>query len=94
LAVGIVLLASVQAPITIDMAGITCERLLLFKVTDPNYISICLNGCDDGKEGRALDEPLRFKDNIKMLKGFRKRGDNSKCADESFSRVTRRLKRR
>jgi hypothetical protein len=90
----IVLLASVQAPITIDMAGTACERLLLFKVTDPNYISICLNGCGHGKEGRALDGPQRFKDNIEMLKGFCRRSNNAKLADESFSRVTRRLKRR
>lgn len=65
-----ILAQPVQAQTTIDVAKITCEQWLGFKVTDPNFIALWLSGYYNGKRDNTIVEVQAFKDDIETLKTF------------------------
>lgn len=60
----------VQAQTTIDVAKITCEQWLAFKVADPNNIALWLSGYYNGKRDNTVVEVQAFKDDIEKLKKY------------------------
>jgi hypothetical protein len=57
-----------SAQVTVDVAQITCEQFLLFKVTDPKNITIWLSGYFRGKLGGGTVLKVQdFKDNYDKL---------------------------
>ena len=66
----IVLLAivPVRAQVTVDVAKITCNQFLTFKVADPRDIAIWLSGYYHGKSGSMVLEPQTLRQNAEKLK--------------------------
>jgi acid stress chaperone HdeB len=50
----------VQAQVTIDVAKISCEQFILFKVTDPQKIAIWLSGYYHGKRETTVVDTQTF----------------------------------
>ena len=61
-------IAPVRAQVTVDVAKITCNQYLGFKVADPRDIAIWLSGFYHGKSGSTVLEPETLKDNAEKLK--------------------------
>ncbi len=59
-----------QAQVTIDIAKVTCEQWLAYKVADPEHIAIWLGGYYSAKRNNAVIEVQAFKEDIGRLKEF------------------------
>lgn len=57
-----------DAQVQVDVAKITCEQYLLFKVADPRDIAIWLSGYYHGKGGTTVVETQQFKDKSEEVK--------------------------
>jgi len=62
--------AFVQAQTSIDVAKITCEQYVLYKVTDPRNIAIWLSGYYHAKRGDTVIEVQQLDDNAKKVTDF------------------------
>jgi acid stress chaperone HdeB len=62
--------AFAQAQTSIDVAKITCEQHILYKVTDPRNIAIWLNGYFQAKRGDTVIEVQQFEEFAKKLTDF------------------------
>jgi acid stress chaperone HdeB len=56
--------------VTIDVAKITCDQYLLFKVTDPRNITLWLSGYYHGKRGITLVDQQALRDNEDKVKDY------------------------
>jgi len=59
-----------QAQVQIDVAKISCEQYLLFKVADPRDIAIWMSGYYHGKAGTTVVEVQQFKDKSEEVKTY------------------------
>jgi acid stress chaperone HdeB len=59
-----------RGQVTIDVAKITCDQYLLFKVTDPRNISIWLSGFYHGKNGITVVDQQALRDNEDKVKDY------------------------
>ncbi len=59
-----------RAQVSIDVAKITCDQFLLFKVADPRDISIWLSGYYNGKRDNTTLDIERFKNYSEKLRTF------------------------
>jgi acid stress chaperone HdeB len=59
-----------HAQVTIDVAKITCEQFILFKVTDPRNIAIWLNGYYHGKRDSTVVDPQKLTADADKIKSF------------------------
>lgn len=57
-----------QAQVEVDVAKITCEQYVLFKVADPRDISLWLSGYYHGKQGSTLVDIARLKEESEAVK--------------------------
>jgi acid stress chaperone HdeB len=62
------MLASLAAPaaraqVSLDVAKITCEQFILYKVSSPQNIAIWLSGYYNGKRGNTVIDPQALKEN-------------------------------
>ncbi len=60
--------AIVQAQVTVDVAKISCEQFVLFKVADPDTIAVWLHGYYSGKEGNTVVDVEALKENVRKLR--------------------------
>ena len=51
-----------QAQVTIDVAKITCEQFILYKVSSPQNLAIWLSGYYSGKRGNTLVDTVDLKE--------------------------------
>ena len=58
------------AQVTLDVSKLTCEQYILYKITNPDNITLWLNGYYNGKKGNTIIEPELFKDNAKKVKEY------------------------
>jgi acid stress chaperone HdeB len=65
---GLVAIAPARAQVTVDVAKITCDQYLTFKVADPRDIAIWLSGYYHGKSGSMVLEPQTLRQNAEKLK--------------------------
>ena len=65
---GLVAIAPARAQVTVDVAKITCDQFLTFKVADPRDIAIWLSGYYHGKSGGMVLEPQTLRQNAEKLK--------------------------
>src|SRR4051794_7906541 len=56
-----------QAQVSVDVAKITCEQFVLWKVTDPDKIAIWLSGYHNGKRGNTVIDTKSLEENSKKL---------------------------
>jgi hypothetical protein len=47
-------IARAQAPLTVDVAKISCDQFTGFKITDPHYIGAWLSGYYNAKRGNTV----------------------------------------
>ena len=66
----VVLAPLARGQVTIDVAKITCDQYLLFKVTDPRNISLWLSGYYHGKRGITLVDEQALRDNEDKVKDY------------------------
>jgi len=59
-----------HAQVQIDVAKITCEQWLLFKVADPRDIGLWLSGYYHGKAGTTVVEVQQLKDKSEQIKTY------------------------
>jgi acid stress chaperone HdeB len=59
-----------RAQVSVDVAKITCDQFLLFKVADPRDISIWLSGYYGGKRSNTTIDMQRFKDYSDKLRTY------------------------
>lgn len=57
-----------RAQVTVDVAKITCEQWLGYKVADPDHIAIWLSGYYNGKRDNTVIQMMVFKENIARLR--------------------------
>jgi acid stress chaperone HdeB len=58
----------VQAQVIVDVAKITCEQYLTFKVANPQEISIWLSGYFHGRNGSLVIDTQQLRENFDKLK--------------------------
>jgi len=74
-----------HAQVTIDVAKITCEQFLLFKVTDPRDISMWLSGYYNGKLNNTVLDTQKFKDHADQVKNHCRSHMNMSVMDAARS---------
>lgn len=62
--------AVLQAQVIIDVAKITCDQFVLFKVADPNTIAVWVHGYYSGKQGQTVVEVETLKANVKKVRAY------------------------
>jgi len=66
----LVLAPPAQGQVTIDVAKITCDQYLLFKVADPRDISLWLSGYYHGQRGITLVDQQALRSNEDKVKDY------------------------
>ena len=59
-----------QSQVTIDVAKITCDQYILFKVTDPRNIAIWMSGYYHGKRDNTLVDTQLLTATADKIKSF------------------------
>ena len=62
--------SAAQSQVTIDVAKITCDQFVLFKVTDPRNIAIWLSGYYHGKRDNTLVDTQQLSAYADKIKSF------------------------
>jgi acid stress chaperone HdeB len=57
-----------RAQVTIDVAKITCDQFVLYKVASPDTLAIWLHGYYSGKRGQTVVDVQALKANAKKLR--------------------------
>jgi acid stress chaperone HdeB len=63
-------LADAQATVTIDVAKISCDQFVGFKITDPRYIAIWLSGYYNGKRNNTVIDTQAFNEGYEKLRNY------------------------
>ena len=66
----LVLFTTANAQVTLDVAKITCDQFVGFKITDPQNIAIWLSGYYNGKRDNTIIDPQAFKENYTKLMNY------------------------
>src|SRR3954453_3985574 len=61
---------SAYAQVTLDVAKITCEQFVLYKIADPDQIAAWLSGYYNGKRGNTLLDMEGLKISLRKLKDY------------------------
>lgn len=71
-AAGFLLASGAPAPaqVTVDIAKITCNQWLAYKIADPDHIAIWLSGYYNGERKNSVIDVQAFKGNVAKLKDF------------------------
>jgi hypothetical protein len=59
-----------HAQVTLDVAKITCDQFLLFRVADPRDISLWLSGYYNGQNKNTILDPQSLKDHFDKVKDY------------------------
>jgi len=59
-----------RAQVTLDVAKVTCDQYVGYKITDPQNIAIWLSGYYNGKRGNTIIDTQSFDVNSKKLRDF------------------------
>ena len=73
----ITLVLPVKAQTTIDVAKITCDQWLAYKVADPNSIALWLSGYYNARRDNTVVKVEAFKEDIEKLKDYCIRNPNT-----------------
>ena len=58
------------AQVTVDVAKITCEQYVLYKIADPREIAMWLSGFYNGKRNNTVLDPTKLSEQAEKLKNF------------------------
>ena len=62
--------ASLSAQVTVDVAKISCDQFVLYKVASPDTIAIWLHGYFSGKRGSTIVDVEALKASQKKLRDY------------------------
>jgi hypothetical protein len=63
-------LTPARAQVTLDVAKITCEQFLNYKITDPRDIALWINGYYNGQNKNTVLDTQKLKDHFGKVKDF------------------------
>jgi acid stress chaperone HdeB len=66
----LVLSATANAQVTVDVAKITCDQFAGFKITDPHNIAIWLSGYYNGKRDNTVIDTQALQENYNKLRDY------------------------
>jgi acid stress chaperone HdeB len=69
-AMGMLFSLEVRAQVTLDLAKVTCDQYVGYKITDPQNIAIWLSGYFNGKRSNTIIDTQGFNANAKKLQDF------------------------
>ncbi|HEY6256185.1 MAG TPA: HdeA/HdeB family chaperone [Xanthobacteraceae bacterium] len=75
--------STAQAQVSVDIAKITCQQFVSYKIADPKLIAIWLSGYYNGKRGNTVIDPQALEQNAAKVRDY--------CwsnADETVIRAT------
>lgn len=58
------------AQVTINVAKITCEQYVLYKIADPREIAMWMSGFYNAKRNNTIIDPTKFSEQAEKLKNF------------------------
>jgi len=64
------LASEARAQVTLDVAKVTCDQYVGYKITDPQNIAIWLSGYYNGKRGNTIVDTQGLNTHIKELRDF------------------------
>jgi acid stress chaperone HdeB len=70
LVLALVTASTARAQVLIDVSKITCEQFILWKVSDPDKISIWLSGYYNGKRGNTIIDTKGLEENENKVKDY------------------------
>ena len=70
LALSLLSFSGARAQVTIDVAKITCEQLVLYEVAPADYIAVWLHGYYSAKRNSTLVDTQAFKANADKVRGY------------------------
>jgi acid stress chaperone HdeB len=59
-----------RAQVTIDVAKVTCEQFVQYKITDPDNIAIWISGYYNGKRDNTVLDTQALKTHMRQLRDF------------------------
>jgi acid stress chaperone HdeB len=59
-----------QAQMTLDVAKITCDQFVGYKIADPRNIAIWLSGYYNGKRNNTVIDPQGLDENARKLQDY------------------------
>lgn len=62
--------AALKAQVSVDVAKISCDQFVLFKVADPDTIAVWLHGYYSGKRGNTVVDVEALKSNAKKVRDY------------------------
>ncbi len=68
--IGLVPASGARAQTTIDVAKITCDQFRMYRVGNPNYIAIWIDGYYSSKRDSTLVDVESFKDKFNKLNDY------------------------
>jgi hypothetical protein len=60
----------VQAQVTLDVAKITCEQYILYKITNPKNIAMWISGYYHGKSNTTVIDPQALEKNADKVRDY------------------------
>jgi len=69
-ATGTLLALDASAQVTLDIAKVTCDQYVGYKITDPQNISIWLSGYFNGRRGNTINDTQGLEANAKKLRDY------------------------
>src|SRR6266446_5827322 len=70
LILALLIIPEARAQVLVDVAKITCEQFVLWKVTDPEHIAIWLSGYSSGKRGDTVIDTQKLKENTDEVTNY------------------------
>ena len=70
LLLAVLIMPQARAQVSVDVAKITCEQFILWKVTDPENIAIWLSGYYNGRRGNTVIDTQRLKEDTSKVTDY------------------------
>jgi hypothetical protein len=62
--------SAARSQVTVDVAKITCDQFLLYKVTDPQNIALWLSGYYNAKRNNTIIDTQQLVANVEKVKDY------------------------
>ena len=70
LVLGLCVIGTARAQVTVDISKITCEQFILYKITDPDRIIFWLSGYYNGKRDNTVIDTRSFEENVNKVRNY------------------------
>src|SRR5947209_8082967 len=67
---GFCAMSAAQAQVTIDIAKVTCEQFVQYRITNDENVAVWLHGYYNAKHGSTIVDPQRLKANVSRVREY------------------------